>query len=81
MQTITGHTGAVNCLAMNNSQNILISGSTDKTVKIWELTRGKLLHTLIEHTDAVNSVAVGFQRKWLASGSSYKTIKIWQVTN
>ncbi|CDN17317.1 hypothetical protein RintRC_2800 [Richelia intracellularis] len=48
---------------MNNSQNILISGSTDKTVKIWELTRGKLLHTLIEHTDAVNSVAVGFQRK------------------
>ncbi|NRB07861.1 MAG: hypothetical protein HRU34_12045 [Richelia sp.] len=63
MQTITGHTGAVNCLAMNNSQNILISGSTDKTVKIWELTRGKLLHTLIEHTDAVNSVALGFQRK------------------
>ncbi len=57
----------------------LASGSSDKTIKIWEVATGKELRTLTGHSDIVFSVAYSPDGRYLASGSRDKTIKIWQV--
>ena len=71
--------GEVTSVAIGPNGQTLISGSADKTVKIWDLSTGKLLQTLAGHSDAVNSVALSPDGRCLASGSSDKTIKTWQI--
>ena len=63
---------------MVNSKERMASGSEDKTVKLWEPTTGKLLHTLAGHENWVGSVAFDPTGMTLASGSLDKTVKLWE---
>jgi WD40 repeat protein len=58
----------------------LASGSGDKTIKIWDVTTGKVLNTLKGHEGTVRSVGFSPDGQQLASGSDDNTIKIWDVT-
>src|SRR5205085_2557981 len=82
-QTIQGHEYSVNAVSFSLNGKYLASGSTDKTIKIWELKNNKfeLIQTLQGHGDWVNSVTFSPNGKYLASGSPDKTIKIWELKN
>ncbi len=69
------HKGPVRSVAINNK--FIISGSYDKTIKIWDINTGKEVETLKGHTDSVLSVAI--KDDYIVSGSSDKTIKIWDI--
>jgi len=57
----------------------LASASADKSVKLWDVTTGREIHTLTGHASDVSSIAFSPDSRWLASGSWDKTIKIWDV--
>ncbi len=78
LHTLNGHSEAVNSVAINLQGHTLISGSTDKTIKIWHPGSGELLHTLSGHSLGVTTVAIAPDSQLIASGSQDKTIKIWQ---
>jgi WD40 repeat protein len=59
----------------------LASGSFDKTLRIWNLSDGKLLHTITKHTEAVVSLAFSHDGQKLVSTSDDKTIKLWDTKN
>jgi WD40 repeat protein len=44
-RTLTGHEGEVTALSISPSGRTLASGSRDKTIKLWQLDSGELLHT------------------------------------
>ena len=60
---LTGHTGSVDGLAVGEVDGtpVAVSGGGigDRTVRVWDLTDGEELHTLIGHTGRVSSVVVG----------------------
>ena len=76
VRTFSGHTGSVWSVAVMENQNI-VSGSADKTIKIWSQSTGECLHTLSGHTGVVYSVAV-LPTNEIVSGSDDETLKIWQ---
>jgi WD40 repeat protein len=83
-QTLIGHTNAIcddNCIAISPDNSTLVTGSFDKTIKIWHLADGTLIRTLTGHSDEVNSVAISPDGKTLVSGSDDKTIKIWHLAD
>ena len=80
VNTLKGHESEVYSVGFSPDGKQLASGSFDKTIKIWDVTTGKLLNTLKGHESSVNSVEFSPDGKQLASGSFDKTIKIWDVT-
>ena len=71
------HTESVTALAFSLDGKLLISGSEDHTINVWELSTGKLLTTLEGHTDAVNTLTISPEGETLISGSSDTDIRVW----
>lgn len=59
----------------------LISGSRDKTIKIWESKSGCCVITLLGHDNWVNDLAFHPNGKYLLSASDDKSIRIWDLSN
>ena len=59
----------------------LVSGSVDKTIKIWRASRGECIKTLKGHKESVYSVVYSPKGEYLASGSCDYTIGIWSVSS
>lgn len=77
--TLTGHTDWIHTLVINREGTFLASRSNDKTIKLWDLPSGRLLHTLTEHTHWIKSLVMNREGTLLASASSDKTIKLWEL--
>ncbi|KAA1479211.1 WD40 repeat-like protein [Dentipellis sp. KUC8613] len=54
---------------------VLVSGSLDNTIKLWDVDTGKTMRTLFGHIEGVWAVASDKMR--LVSGSHDRTIKLW----
>ena len=78
--TLTDHTMAIHSVTLSPDGRTLVSGSADKTIKIWNLTTGQLTHTLNAHKNIVHTVAMSIDGRTLVSGSADKTIKVWNLT-
>jgi WD40 repeat protein len=56
--SLRGHTDRVNSVAVSPDGQYVISGSWDKTVKIWDRMTGECVTSLESHTAGGSSVAV-----------------------
>ncbi|MGD0094842.1 MAG: protein kinase, partial [Planctomycetota bacterium] len=79
LHTFSGHREGVSCVAFSPDGKLALSGSIDKTLKLWDLSTGSELRTFSGHTDRVNSIAFSPDGKLALSGSWDKTVKLWDV--
>jgi WD40 repeat protein len=81
VRTLVGHTADVERVAFNpQDRGQLASASRDRTVKLWDVSRGEAIHTL-EDESGVLSVAFSPDGRKLASGGQDNTIKLWDVAS
>ncbi len=78
-RTLSGHSDAVKSVAISPNGQTLVSGSYDKTIRLWNLSNGVIQNTLTAHTQRVNCVAISPEGQMLASGGYEKTIKLWSL--
>lgn len=73
MRTFIGHKGGVWTFMFNDKY--LVSGSTDKTARIWDLWTGSTLCILSGHKSVVRSLRI--YDDYIATGSRDSEIRIW----
>ena len=79
MAILSGHTDTVRSLVFSPDGTLLVSGSKDKTIKLWDMQTGGVIKTFQGHTDKVNSVSISADCTTIASGSRDQTIKLWNI--
>jgi WD40 repeat protein len=80
-KTLAAHTDWVRCLSFTPDNQTLISGSFDQSIKLWNMSDGKMLHDLQDHHKGVFALAVSADGQTLASGSWDETIKLWNISS
>ena len=81
VHTLTGHSGQVTTVSFANSDNLLVSGSIDKKVKVWRIDTGECLFTLNGHPKEIIAAVFSPNSLYIASRSSDTTLKIWEREN
>jgi F-box/WD-40 domain protein MET30 len=72
-RTFKGHANGVMCLQFDDE--VLITGSYDATVKVWDIKTGHEIRTLTGHTQGIRCLQ--FDGNKLITGSLDNTIKVW----
>ena len=76
-QVFSGHAGPVWSCSMTSDNQIIFSGSEDKTVKVWDANTQELLHTFTDHGATVNALDVVCDDKYLVSGDWNGKMYVW----
>jgi hypothetical protein len=74
-----GHTSWVMSVALSSDGKRLLTGSGDKTARLWDVDSGKTVHTFQGHTDPVFSVALSSDGMRVLTGSDDRTARLWDV--
>ncbi|OQE36694.1 hypothetical protein PENCOP_c011G02558 [Penicillium coprophilum] len=80
IQTLARHSRQVRAMAFSPDGKHIVSGSDDKTIKLWDAMTGDLQKTLEGHSHQVTAVAFSPDGKYIVSGSDDETIKLWDTT-
>ncbi|MEM7552540.1 MAG: NB-ARC domain-containing protein [Cyanobacteria bacterium P01_A01_bin.84] len=79
---LVGHDISVNSVAFSPDGSTLVSGSTDATMKLWDVSTSQLLQTFPEHQEqgvAIYGVSFSPDGQKIANSSFDGSIRIWDV--
>jgi len=80
MPPLRGHTGLVLSVVFSPDGSRVISGSSDKTIRVVDSRTGELaMQPLTGHTGLVLSVSISADGSRIVSGSSDNTVRIWSA--
>jgi WD40 repeat protein len=77
---LKGHTDSVYTVAVTFDGRHVVSGSRDRTLRVWDLATGKTKKTLHGHTSPVTEVAVTPDGRHMVSSCSWNdTLRVWDL--
>jgi serine/threonine protein kinase len=74
-----GHTDRVLSVAVSPDGRFALSGSADRTVRLWDLETGTERRRLEGHTDSVTSVAFTPDGQHFLSAAADNTLRLWDM--
>ncbi|KAH9001487.1 WD40 repeat-like protein [Lactarius akahatsu] len=86
-QAYKGHSGPVTSLVFCDKRpgsgegDLLITGSWDKTIKIWDTDTKAVISSTVAHSDFVKTLLVVPSLGLLVSSSSDKSVRFWDISS
>jgi hypothetical protein len=81
LMVLVGHSDKVTSVSLSSDCSKIVSGSDDRTIRIWDVTTGTEIHKLDGHSGGVTSVSFSSDCSKIVSSRSWdNSIRIWDVT-
>jgi WD40 repeat protein len=80
LRTFEGHSFWVNSVAISPDGRWALSGSSDNTLSLWEMSTGHCLRSFEGHNDDVTSVSISPDGRWGLSGSRDSMLRLWELS-
>jgi mono/diheme cytochrome c family protein len=74
-----GHTGTILAITVSADGQRMLSGSEDRTLRLWDVSGQKELKRFEGHRAAVAAVAISPDGKRALSGSHDRTMRLWDI--
>src|SRR5262245_35010960 len=74
-----GHNQEITALAFSPNGRMVLSGSKDKTLKLWDVHSGRLIRTLVGHDSSITSIAFSPDGEKAVSGADDRTVRLWEL--
>jgi pleiotropic regulator 1 len=78
-RVISGHQGWVRSCAVDPGNEWFVTGSADRTIKVWDLASGNLKLTLTGHIEQVTGLCVSPRHPYMFSCGLDKKVKCWDL--
>jgi WD40 repeat protein len=79
VQVLTGHMASVTSCAISADRTLVVSGSWDATVRIWDIPQGATRLVLRGHEAPVLNCAISADGATIVSSSHDQTLRVWDV--
>ena len=76
---LRGHSKPVNSASFSPDGELVVSASSDSTIRIWDVKTGQCVRTIKGHNGSVNNANFSPDGKLIVSASDDRTVKIWDV--
>ncbi len=77
---LVGHSCFISSVAISGDGQYALTGSLDKTARLWHVKTGRTIKLLVGHTQRVNAVALSPNGKYALTGSKDRTAILWDLT-
>ncbi|MFN8489554.1 MAG: protein kinase [Caldilineaceae bacterium] len=81
LHIFTGHTKTVTSVRLSTDGCLALSGSRDRTLRLWDLESGKCLRVMKGHAAGVTSVCLSADARLALSGSADATLRLWDLAS
>lgn len=81
LQSLSGHSDVVTCMAVFGGGRFLLSGSRDATLKVWNVRNGECLKTLQGHQGSVHALAILNDGQYALSGGVDNLLRLWDLNS
>jgi WD40 repeat protein len=78
-KTVINHKKPIASAVFNPDGNLIATGSTDGSVKLWEVDTGKQIKAIIKHPNPVSSISFSPNGNLLAVGLDTGAITLWDI--
>ncbi len=78
-RALTAHPSTVLTVTFSPDGSLLVTGSEDRTARLWDTTTGALVRTLTGHEGAVNDARFSPDGALLLTVSDDRTAKVWET--
>lgn len=79
LRALRGHTGPILAVAYSPDGRRIVTGSADKTARVWDAETGQESFPLEGHTASVRSVGFSKDGQWIVTGSWDRTVRVWEA--
>lgn len=69
------------CVQWHANCNYIATGSSDKTVRLWDVQSGECVRIFIGHRGMILSLAMSPDGRYMASGDEDGTIMMWDLSS
>jgi len=70
----------VSAVSWSSDANRICSGSSDTTLRVWDVSSGECIRILEGHSSFVRAVSWSSDGNRICSGSDDKTVRVWEVS-
>ncbi|KAL4250924.1 WD repeat WDR48 family protein [Abortiporus biennis] len=76
----SGPKSSVYALATDAHGSLIVSGSPERVIRMWDPRSGRRVGKLVGHTDNIRAIMLSEDAKYLLTGSADASVKLWSLS-